>query len=80
MKDSSTYRWLVEREEQGRVAGRLEEARRAIVLVGEPKFGPTTATTKHRLEAVSDPALLEQLLPSVHTANTWEELPAPLPS
>jgi len=72
-EDSSTARMLIRR-------GRLEEVRRAIVLVGEPKLGPTSETTKQRLDAVSDPTLLERLLPSIHTARSWDELLAPLPS
>jgi hypothetical protein len=72
MEESATYQAIVHR-------GRAEEARRVLVLLGEPKFGPLDDETRAALENISDLAHLEKLLVRLMSASSWQELLPPRP-
>jgi hypothetical protein len=76
MEESATYRAIVRR---GREEGRAEEARRVLMLQGEPKFGPPDAATRTALENISDLARLEELLLRLMSVGSWQELLPPQP-
>jgi predicted transposase YdaD len=79
MEQSATYQAIVRRgREEGREAGRAEEARRMLLLQGETKFGPSDAAARAALESIDDLALLEQLAVRFVSAGSWQELlPSP---
>jgi hypothetical protein len=70
MEESSTYRAIIRR-------GRAEEARRMLLLQGEPKFGPPDEATRAALETISDVARLEELAVRLMTVSSWQELLSP---
>jgi hypothetical protein len=70
MEESATYQAIVRR-------GRAEEARRMLVLVGEPKFGPPDAATRAAIENISEIAKLEELGVRLSTVDSWQELLSP---
>ncbi len=79
MEQSTTYQAIVRR---GREEGRLEGARRFLLVVGEAKFGPPDAATRAAIKALGDLARFEELALRLITANSWYELlppPAPKP-
>ena len=74
MEESSTYRAIVQR-------GRIEGARRMVLLTGESKFGPPDAAARAALESVTDLAQLDELALRFVTAGSWQEfLPARSPT
>jgi hypothetical protein len=78
MEESATYRAIVRRgREEGREEGRAEEARRMLVLFGEPKFGPPDAATRKALKNISDVAKLEELGTRLMSATSWQDLLPP---
>jgi predicted transposase YdaD len=75
MEESATYQAIVRRaREEGREEGRAEEARRLLLLLGEPKLGPVDDATRAAIEGLSDLARLEELLVRSETAASWQEL------
>ena len=57
MKESVTYQAIVE---EGAAKGRLEEARRMLVLLGEEEFGtPPGPRARASIEAINSPEQLE---------------------
>ncbi len=74
MKESTTYRAILEEGEvRGLEKGRVEEVRRLILLMGEPRFGPAGTTVRAELErrALEE---LELLALRLHQSETWGEL------
>jgi predicted transposase YdaD len=72
MKESVTYQEILN---EGRVEGRVEEARRILLKMGENAFEqPANAVTRAALEAINSPETLEQLLDQLRHARSWEEL------
>jgi predicted transposase YdaD len=71
MEQSTTYQGILRR---GREQGRLEEARRILLLQGELKFGAPDDATRAAIEAVGEPALLEDLAARFVNAGSWQEL------
>jgi hypothetical protein len=67
MEESTTYQWIISR-------GRIEEARRILVLLGEPKFGAIDPPTQQALEKIDNPERLERLIQQVQRAASWQEL------
>jgi hypothetical protein len=70
MEQSTTYQAIVRR-------GRVEEALRIPLLVGETRFGPPDAATRAALEATTDVAQLEALIVHLVSVNSWQELLTP---
>jgi hypothetical protein len=78
MKESVTYQAIVE---EGVVKGRLEEARRIVLLLGEHLYNqPASASGRAQVEAVNSVELLERLTERVHRVRSWEELLADVPA
>jgi predicted transposase YdaD len=71
MRDSATYQAILE---EGRAEGRAEEARRLLVLLGTPRFGPPDAATRTRLDAIPDSDTLERLATRLLSASSWANL------
>jgi hypothetical protein len=70
MEESSTYRAIVRR-------GRLEGARRMVLLTGEAKFGAVDTATRTAIESITDVTQLEELAVRLITAGSWQELLPP---
>jgi predicted transposase YdaD len=70
MEESATYQAIVRR-------GRTEEARRMLLLFGEPQLGPADAATQAALEAINDPQRLEELAVRLRNVASWQELLPP---
>jgi predicted transposase YdaD len=71
MEESVTYMAIIEK---GEARGRLQEARRLILLHGQKRFGPPDDATRAALDAITDIERLEQLHLRVHDVNGWQEL------
>lgn len=69
MEESTTYQAIMRK-------GRVEQARRNLLIVGEVMFGPADEATRAAIEAISDLAQLEELLVRQVSANSWQELVA----
>jgi hypothetical protein len=74
MEQSTTYQGILRR---GREEGRIEEARRLVLLLGELKFGAPDDATRSVIEALDDVARLEELGVRLLNANSWPEVLAP---
>jgi hypothetical protein len=59
---------------QGRVEGRVEEARENVVTLGSERFGPPPTEIAQALHATTDLAHLHHLVKRVLHASTWQEL------
>jgi hypothetical protein len=70
MKESTTYQAIVEE-------GRVDEARRMLLLQGEARFGPPDAVTRATFEKMQDVAQLEQLFIRLVSVGSWQELVPP---
>jgi hypothetical protein len=72
VKESVTYQVVVE---EGVVKGRLEEARRILVLLGEQQFGtPASPRARANVKAINSLEQLEQLTRRALRVHSWEEL------
>ncbi|MBY0524657.1 MAG: hypothetical protein K2R98_14735 [Gemmataceae bacterium] len=82
MKESVTYQAIVEEGvAKGVIQGRLEEARRILLRLGEHLFsGPAPESTRAQLESITELELLEQLSDRVVRVSSWPELVANLPA
>jgi len=79
LEDSTTYQRVMRKgAEKGRLEGQLEGTRLFLIRQATKRFGLPPATTLARLQAVTDPALLEPLAERVLDATTWDELVAGL--
>lgn len=74
MEESATYQAIVRR---GREQGRVEEARRVLLIGGETKFGPPDAATRAALEAINDLGQLEALVVRLLSVDSWQALMPP---
>jgi predicted transposase YdaD len=74
MEESVTYQAIVRK---GREQGRVEEARRFLLLLGESRFGSPDAATRAALESIDDPGRLEELGMRLMSAGSWQELLPP---
>ncbi len=68
----------VERAE-GRAEGRMVEARRLLLLLGEKRFGAPDATIRATVEAINNVEQLERLVIKLIEVNSWQELLEPPP-
>lgn len=60
--------------DEGRVEGRTEALRGAILRQGRKKFGPPTPAHETALAAITDLAKLEALVEKLLDVTTWDEL------
>jgi hypothetical protein len=72
MEESTTYQAIVRK-------GRVEEARRLLLLQGESKFGAADETTRAAIESIDDVGRLEDLGMRLISAGSWQELLSPPP-
>lgn len=73
MRESSGYQMIL-------AEGRLEEARKLLLILGESKFGSPDHLTAAALNAINDIEQLELLAKRLIEINSWQELfhrPAP---
>jgi predicted transposase YdaD len=85
MKESVTYQAILEEGvEKGRVEGeaigRVEEARRTILRIGEKRFGDADAMTRSHIENATELGTLEILIDRLLEVETWEELLREIPT
>jgi predicted transposase YdaD len=71
MKESVTYQKILR---EGRVEGRVEEARRILRRQGTRRFGTPDAPIDDALDAIADLERLEQLSDRILDVKTWDEL------
>jgi hypothetical protein len=67
MEESTTYQAIIRK-------GRLAEARRFLLLVGEAQLGPPSEAARAALNALEDVDRLEQLGKRLPQVASWEEL------
>ncbi len=81
MKESTTYMEIIEiGERRGEAKGQIEGERRVLIRLATKKFGSPETTAIARLEAITDPEILEQLSESLLTATRWDEWLGDVPS
>jgi predicted transposase YdaD len=71
MKESTTYQAILD---EGRGEGRVEEARRLLLLLGSERFGPPDARVQAALDAMDAVEPLERLSQHLLKVESWEEL------
>ena len=71
MKESTTYQATLE---EGRLEGRLEEARDVLILLGEKKLGKPSSEIGAQLEAIAAVSTLHALIGRIQEVASWEEL------
>jgi len=71
MRESSTYQAILD---EGRVEGRVEEARALLIHLGTRRFGPPDARTRGTLELVCDPDRLDGWCKRLLDVSGWDEL------
>jgi hypothetical protein len=69
MKESSTYQAILEE-------GRIEEARRLLLLLGSDRFGPPDSGERAAIDAITSVERLEELVVRLLDASGWEKLSA----
>jgi hypothetical protein len=67
MKESSTYQAII-------AEGRVEEARRSVLIGGEERFGAPDATVRAAINGMTDVEQLEQLFRKLFRVRSWQEL------
>lgn len=77
MEWSTTYQEIIEKGEQ---RGEVRGARELLLRQGETRFGPPTAKTRKRLDAISELPRLLELGNRVLTATDWDTLLADEPA
>jgi predicted transposase YdaD len=80
VKESDTYQAILEEgvergRAQGREVGRVEEAIRALLIVGTARLGEADGAVRRRIEAETDLNRLEEWLRHVARVESWSELP-----
>jgi len=63
-----------EGEALGKAEGRAEALRQSLRLVAESRLGPLTPELSRKLEALDDPARLEQLMKTALLASALEDI------
>ncbi len=74
MEDSVTYQAIIRK---GAARGRVEEAKKFLLILGRSRFGSPDAPTTAALEAINDLDRLEALGQRLLHVSTWQELLAP---
>ena len=67
MEESTTYQMIMAR---GRLLGKRED----LLLQGREKFGPPDEATVERIQSITDPQRLEQLLVRLLQVSDWQGL------
>ena len=70
MRDSLTYQAI---RDEGRLEGRVEEARSLLFQLGERRFGPPDEPTRDSLTAIVHLGRLHALVMRAHDVTTWGE-------
>ncbi len=71
MKESVTYQAILE---EGEAKGRIAEAKRLLLLLGQGRFGSPDARARLAVEKITDVEQLEALSERLLTAASWAEL------
>lgn len=71
MRESSTYQYILQ---EGKEEGRVEEARRMLLLMGGKRLGEPDAQAQAALDAITSHERLEQLATRLFEAESWQEL------
>ncbi len=75
MRESSTYQAILsEGEARGEVIGRIDEARKTILTLGQKRFGELPPTMRSSLDAIADIDALNKIIERILDAETWDEL------
>lgn len=75
MEESITYQEILGKGKvEGIAAGRLEEAREFVVLMGTKRLGPPNAVARRKLQAIDDLSRLHQLGLRIDNVKTWKDL------
>jgi hypothetical protein len=67
MQESDTYMMILEE-------GEAKAMREAMVIVGEPRFGPASSEVRSRLCTLSDRDHLKRLLRNSVSGTSWQEI------
>jgi predicted transposase YdaD len=84
MKESTVYQMILEEGEakgvaQGKIEGKIEEARRILFLIGRDRWGEPDPGMVETIESLDDLARVEALVKRSYRAMSWEELLADIP-
>jgi hypothetical protein len=71
MEESVTYQKIIRK---GEAKGEINEARKIVLLGGRTRFGEPPPDAVAALEAVTDVARLEGLVPRLFQATSWQDL------
>jgi hypothetical protein len=71
MRESDTYLMILD---EGREEGREQEARAAVLVVGEVRLGQAPDAFLAQLARVTDLEHLERMIVRAVTATTWQEV------
>ncbi len=71
MEESSVYQAILEK---GRQQGAVNQAKRFLLLAGEPHFGPLDDRAKAALDGITNCAEVEALLVRMLSATSWHDL------
>jgi len=75
VSESSYYHLLVEEGmKKGKIEGKIEEAQRLILRLGESRFGPPEEEVRAAIEAIQDVDRLEQLSERLLVRSSWAAL------
>ncbi len=72
MEESVTYQAILKK---GKAEGKLEEARKLLLLVGRKQFGEPSAEALAAVEALADVQQFEILMERLLDSASWPELP-----
>ncbi len=67
MQESDTYLAIVDE-------GQEKASKKAILLVGQARFGPAEQSVKDQLSHVADLERLERMITRAATAASWQEI------
>lgn len=71
LKDSSFYQMILD---EGRMEGKLAQARAMILRLGTQKLGPPEEAISAALKGITDLGRLERILEHVFVAGSWQDL------
>ncbi|MDQ2730414.1 MAG: DUF4351 domain-containing protein [Armatimonadota bacterium] len=71
MKESTTYQAIIQ---EGRQEGRMEEARRMLLLMGGRIYGPPSPAAEKTLQSINALDQLEQLAERLVQVKSWDDL------
>ena len=59
---------------QGKIEGKIEEARRILFLIGRDRWGEPDPVVVEAIESLDDLGQVEALVKQTYRASSWEEL------